>query len=49
MQRNCENKDSTIEEIVRDAHNSVLPASSEATFLEAVSMAMDRRLDELIK
>lgn len=49
MCRETVNKDSAIEEIVREAHNSVLPASSEATFLEAVSMAMDRRLDELIK
>ncbi|CDY08380.1 BnaC09g12160D [Brassica napus] len=49
MCRETVNKDSAIEEIVREAHNSVLPASSEATFLEAVSMAMERRLDELIK
>ncbi|CDY46532.1 BnaC09g11010D [Brassica napus] len=49
MCRETFNKDSAIEEIVREAHNSVLPASSEATFLEAVSMAMERRLDELIK
>ncbi|EOA34987.1 hypothetical protein CARUB_v10020079mg [Capsella rubella] len=49
MCRETVNKDSTIEEIVREAHNSVLPASSEATFLEAVSVAMDRRLDELTK
>nr|Q9SGW8.2 RecName: Full=Phosphatidylinositol 4-kinase gamma 2; Short=AtPI4Kgamma2; Short=PI-4Kgamma2; Short=PI4K gamma 2 [Arabidopsis thaliana] len=49
MCRETVNKDSAIEEIVREAHNSVLPASSEATFLEAVSVAMDRRLDELTK
>ncbi|ESQ28901.1 hypothetical protein EUTSA_v10023399mg [Eutrema salsugineum] len=49
MCRETVNKDSAIEEIVREAQNSVLPASSEATFLEAVSMAMDRRLDELTK
>ncbi|XP_013609370.1 PREDICTED: phosphatidylinositol 4-kinase gamma 2-like [Brassica oleracea var. oleracea] len=49
MCRETVNKDSAIEDIVREAHNSVLPASSEATFLEAVSMAMERRLDELIK
>ncbi|KAL0794043.1 hypothetical protein Bca101_065420 [Brassica carinata] len=48
MCRETVNKDSAIEEIVREAHNSVLPASSEATFLEAVSMAMERRLDELL-
>ncbi|RID44534.1 hypothetical protein BRARA_I01320 [Brassica rapa] len=49
MCRETVNKDSVIEEIVREAHNSVLPASNEATFLEAVSMAMERRLDELTK
>ncbi|KAJ0265633.1 Phosphatidylinositol 3-/4-kinase [Hirschfeldia incana] len=49
MCRETVNKDSAIEEIVRDAHNSVLPASSEATFIEAVSVSMDRRLDDLIK
>lgn len=49
MCRETVNKDSGIEEIVREAHNSVLPESSEATFLEAVSVAMDRRLDELTK
>lgn len=49
MCRETVNKDSAIEEIVREAHNSVLPASSEATFLEAVSVAMDRRLDKLTK
>ncbi|CDY47844.1 BnaA09g12230D [Brassica napus] len=49
MCRETVSKDSVIEEIVREAHNSVLPASSEATFLEAVSMAMERRLDELTK
>lgn len=49
MCRETVDKDSAIEEIVRDAHNSVLPASSEATFLEAVSVAMDARLDELTK
>ncbi|CDY64881.1 BnaAnng19710D [Brassica napus] len=49
MCRETVNKDSAIEEILREAHNSVLPALSEATFLEAVSMAMERRLDELIK
>ncbi|CAG7861073.1 unnamed protein product [Brassica rapa] len=50
MCRETVNKDSVIEEIMREAHNnSVLPASSEATFLEAVSVAMDRCLDELIK
>ncbi|CAH2048358.1 unnamed protein product [Thlaspi arvense] len=49
MCRETVNKDSEIEEILREAHNSVLPASSEATFIEAVGSAMDRRLDELTK
>ena len=50
MCRETVSKDSAIEEIVREAHkNLVLPASSDATFLEAVSMAMERRLDELTK
>ncbi|KFK33694.1 hypothetical protein AALP_AA5G047700 [Arabis alpina] len=49
MCRETVNKDSAIEEIMREAHNSVLPASSEATFLEAVSVAMDHRLDKLTK
>ncbi|KAI3866830.1 hypothetical protein MKX03_006720 [Papaver bracteatum] len=40
-------KESVIEEIVSEAQDSVLPGSSEATFLECVSQIMDRRLDEL--
>uniref|UniRef100_A0A1J3D4Z0 1-phosphatidylinositol 4-kinase n=1 Tax=Noccaea caerulescens TaxID=107243 RepID=A0A1J3D4Z0_NOCCA len=47
MCRETVNKDSAIEEILREAHNSVLPESSEATFLETVFIAMDRRLDQL--
>ncbi|CAA7041865.1 unnamed protein product, partial [Microthlaspi erraticum] len=47
MCRETVNRVSAIEEILREAHNSVLPESSEATFLEAVSVAMDRRLDQL--
>ncbi|CAH8382553.1 unnamed protein product [Eruca vesicaria subsp. sativa] len=49
MCRETVNKDSVIEEIVREAHYSVLPVSSEDTFLEAVFMAMDCRLEELTK
>ncbi|KAK1275588.1 Polyubiquitin 8 [Acorus gramineus] len=40
-------KESVIEEIVYEAKEAVLPGTSEATFLEAVSEIMDRRLDEL--
>ncbi|CAK7335741.1 unnamed protein product [Dovyalis caffra] len=40
------NKESVIEEIVREAEDSLLPGMSEATFLEAVSNIMDYRLDE---
>ncbi|XP_010553558.1 PREDICTED: phosphatidylinositol 4-kinase gamma 2-like [Tarenaya hassleriana] len=47
MCRETVNKDSVIEEIIREANNSVLPGMSEAAFLEAVSQVMDRRLDEL--
>ncbi|CAA0827205.1 Phosphatidylinositol 4-kinase gamma 4 [Striga hermonthica] len=38
---------SVIEEIVQEAQDSVLPGSSEATFLESVSVFMDRRLKEI--
>lgn len=41
--------ESVIEEIVQEALESVLPGSSEGTFLETVSTVMDRRLDELVK
>lgn len=36
---------SEIEEIVQEAHDSVIPDCSEATFLESVSQIMDRHLD----
>ncbi|KAG2277531.1 hypothetical protein Bca52824_060086 [Brassica carinata] len=45
MCRETVNKDSAIEEIVRGAHNSVLPASNEATFLEAVSVEAGNRIE----
>jgi hypothetical protein len=35
-----------IEEIIREAEDSLLPGMSEAAFLEAVSNIMDYRLDE---
>jgi hypothetical protein len=40
------NKASVIEEIVREAEDSLLPGRSEAAFLEAVSNIMDYRLGE---
>ncbi|KAK1420237.1 hypothetical protein QVD17_21671 [Tagetes erecta] len=39
------NKKSLIEEIVEEAEDLVLPGSSEAAFIEAVSQVMDRHLD----
>ncbi|MCL7021776.1 hypothetical protein MKW94_001117 [Papaver nudicaule] len=47
MCRETLKKESVIEEIVCEAQDSVLPGTSEATFLECVSQIMDRRLDEL--
>lgn len=49
MCRETLNKESIIEEIVQEAEDSVLPFTSEATFLESVSQIMDRRLDEMTK
>ncbi|KAI4315540.1 hypothetical protein L6164_028338 [Bauhinia variegata] len=43
------NRESVIEEIIRDAHDSLLPGMSEAAFLEAISQVMDSRLDKLSK
>ncbi|XP_057979068.1 phosphatidylinositol 4-kinase gamma 4-like [Malania oleifera] len=47
MCRETLTKESMIEEIVQEAHDSVLPGTSEAVFLESVSCVMDRRLDEI--
>ncbi|KAL8162454.1 hypothetical protein V2J09_013943 [Rumex salicifolius] len=47
MCRETLKKESVVEEIVREAMDSVLPGSSERTLLETVSGIMDRRLDEL--
>ncbi|KAF6136159.1 hypothetical protein GIB67_001568 [Kingdonia uniflora] len=47
MCRETLKKESMIEEIVREAQESVLPETSEALFLESVYEIMDRRLDEL--
>ncbi|XP_057454821.1 phosphatidylinositol 4-kinase gamma 4-like [Lotus japonicus] len=41
------NKESAIEGIVKEALDSVLPGTSEATFLDAVSDIMDQHLDEI--
>ncbi|XP_059461125.1 phosphatidylinositol 4-kinase gamma 3 [Corylus avellana] len=41
-------KDSVIEQIVQEAQEAALPGTSEAAFLECVSMIMDRHLDELV-
>ncbi|GFY84220.1 phosphatidylinositol 4-kinase gamma-like protein [Actinidia rufa] len=40
-------KESVIEHIIREAEEAVLPGTSEATFLESVSLIMDRHLVEL--
>lgn len=47
MCRETLKKVSVIEEIVREAEESVLPGTSETAFLESVSQIMDRRLNEL--
>ncbi|KAJ8446212.1 hypothetical protein Cgig2_015983 [Carnegiea gigantea] len=47
MCRETLKKESTIELIIREAEEALLPDSSETAFLDAVSSAMDRRLDEL--
>ncbi|KAJ4839184.1 Phosphatidylinositol 4-kinase gamma 3 [Turnera subulata] len=47
MCRETVTKESVIEQILRDAQDAVLPGSSEAAFLESVSVIMDRRLDEI--
>lgn len=49
MCRETLTKQSVIEEIVEEALDSVLPETSEAAFLEAVSQIMDHRLDEIAK
>lgn len=44
MCRETLNKESAIEEIVREARDSMLPGMSEDAFLEAVSQVMDFKL-----
>lgn len=47
MCRETLKKESAIEQIVREAKEAVLPGTSEAAFLESVSLIMDHHLDEL--
>ena len=47
MCRETLKKESVIEHVVREAEEAVLPGTSEATFLESVSLIMDCRLAEL--
>uniref|UniRef100_A0A2P2QK85 Uncharacterized protein n=1 Tax=Rhizophora mucronata TaxID=61149 RepID=A0A2P2QK85_RHIMU len=49
MCREMLNKESVIEEIVREAQDSLLPHMSEITFLETVSQIMDTKLATLAK
>lgn len=49
MCRETVNKVSVIEEMVHEAEDCLLPGMSEAAFLEALSLIMDRRLDGLVK
>lgn len=49
MCRETLKKESVIEEIVREALDSVLPGTSESVFMESISDIMDRRLDEITK
>jgi len=48
MCRESLNKESVIEGIVKEALDSVLPGTSEETFLDAVSEIMDKHLDEIL-
>lgn len=48
MCRESLNKESVIEGIVKAALGSVLPGTSEETFLDAVSEIMDQHLDQIL-
>lgn len=48
MCRKTVRKESVIEDVVKEAQDSMLPGSSEATFLESVSSIMDRHLEEIV-
>ncbi|KAE8708537.1 Phosphatidylinositol 4-kinase gamma 3 [Hibiscus syriacus] len=47
MCRETVNKESVIEQIVREAQDSLLPGMSESAFMESVSQVMDSWLDKL--
>ncbi|XP_065878385.1 phosphatidylinositol 4-kinase gamma 4-like [Euphorbia lathyris] len=47
MCRETLKKESTIERIVQEAQDAMLPGSSEEAFLESISSIIDRQLDEL--
>lgn len=49
MCRESLKKESVIEEIVQEALASMLPGTTESTFLESVARIMDQRLDEIAK
>ncbi|KAG9151780.1 hypothetical protein Leryth_002067 [Lithospermum erythrorhizon] len=49
MCRETLNKESVIEEIIQEALDCVLPGSSDAAFMEAISSIMDRYLDEVAR
>lgn len=49
MVRETLNQESIIEEMVREAQDGVLPGTSEAGFLEAISLVMDYKLDKLVQ
>ena len=46
--RETVNKESEIEALIEEAEDSVLPETSEETFLETVSEIMDRLLDNML-
>ncbi|CAN6272371.1 unnamed protein product [Urochloa humidicola] len=48
MCRETVNKESEIEALIEEAEDSVLPETSEETFLETVSKIMDRHLDSML-
>ncbi|CAO2038666.1 unnamed protein product [Urochloa humidicola] len=48
MCRETVNKESKIEALIEEAEDSVLPETSEETFLETVSKIMDRLLDSML-
>ena len=49
MCRETLTKKSLVEEMVEEAKEAVLPETSEATFMEALSDVMDYHLDEVVR